>query len=227
MSNQRSTATLAAASEGLVQAMANSHQHADLELQASAATAEDAPTARGLLRDEGVSRSPIPASPTPGKSLLEADPELYAAWRDHMRRGFENNQTMFEQVLTGFMNPYWTTVWMYRILFGVGVAAFVVAALLALFGRGAASAGIFGGLSVAAFLGYFLNRPLQALEENLQFITWLGIIYNSYWTRLAYTSDLETVQAELEDATDDAIAKIKELMDKHAERNASRPVLGR
>lgn len=177
--------------------------------------------------EEAISRSPIPASPAPGKSLLEADPELYAAWRDHMRRGFENNQTMFEQVLTGFMNPYWTTVWMYRILFGVGVAAFVVAALLALLGRGAASAGIFGGLSVVAFLGYFLNRPLQALEENLQFITWLGIIYNSYWTRLAYTSDLETVQAELEDATDDAIAKIKELMDKHTERNNSRPVLGR
>ncbi len=227
MSNQRSPATVVTAPEGLIQNMANNHQPADLDLSVSAATAEDVSTARGLLRDEGVSRSPIPTSPTPGKSLLEADPELYAAWRDHMRRGFENNQTMFEQVLTGFMNPYWTTVWMYRILFGVGVAAFVVAALAALFGQGAATAGIFGGLSVAAFLGYFLNRPLQALEENLQFITWLGIIYNSYWTRLAYTSDLDTVQAELEDATDDAIAKIKELMDKHAERNASRPVIGR
>jgi hypothetical protein len=176
---------------------------------------------------DAVARSPMPASPIPGKSLAEADPELYAAWRDHMRRGFENNQVMFEQVLAGFMNPYWTTVWMYRILFGVGVAAFIVAALVAVLTQGPILTGIFGGLSVAAFLGYFLNRPLQALEENLQFITWLGVIYNSYWTRLAYTSDLETVQQELEDATDDTIAKIKELIDKHAERNASRPVIGR
>ena len=158
--------------------------------------------------------------------MHEADPELYAAWREHMRRGFENNQTMFEQVLTGFMNPYWTTVWMYRILFGVGVAAFVVAAAMAIMGQGALSTAIFGGLSVAAFLTYFLNRPLQALEENLQFITWLGVIYNSYWTRLAYTMDLATVQQEVEATTNDTIAKIKELMDKHVERNKDRPGLG-
>ncbi len=191
-------------------------------------------TARGMSRaptartaSDAIGRAPIPVSPVPGKPLAEADPELYAAWRDHMRRGFENNQVMFEQVLAGFMNPYWTTVWMYRILFGIGVAAFVVAALVAVLTQGPILTGIFGGLSMAAFLGYFLNRPLQALEENLQFITWLGIIYNSYWTRLAYTSDLETVQTELEDATDDAIAKIKDLMDKHGERNASRPGFGR
>jgi len=179
------------------------------------------------IAEDAVARSPMPESPIPGRPLAEADPELYAAWRDHMRRGFENNQVMFEQLLNAFMTPYWTTVWMYRILFGLGIAAFVVAAVAALLNRGAMTTGIFGGLSVAAFLGYFLNRPLQALEENLQFITWLGVIYNSYWTRLAYTNELETVQQELEDATDDTIAKIKEMMDKHAERNASRPVIGR
>ncbi len=210
------------------------------ELAGDAPTTTDAPArdralpppanGAGLFDDlveDAVARSPMPKSPIPGTPLATADPELYAAWRDHMRRGFENNQVMFEQVLTGFMNPYWTTVWMYRILFGIGVAAFVVAALVAVLTQGPILTGIFGGLSVAAFLGYFLNRPLQALEENLQFITWLGVIYNSYWTRLAYTTDLETVQEELEATTNDTIAKIKELMDKHAERNASRPVIGR
>ncbi|MCB0123290.1 MAG: hypothetical protein KDE58_13640, partial [Caldilineaceae bacterium] len=191
-------------------------------------------TSRGMAHEptarrgaDALARAPIPISPVPGKPLSEADPELYAAWRDHMRRGFENNQTMFEQVLAGFMNPYWSTVWMYRILFGVGVTAFVVAVVMAYLGLGAPTTAIFGGLSVVSFIGYFLNRPLQALEENLQFITWLGVIYNSYWTRLAYTSDLTTVQAELEDATNDTIAKINELMDKHTERNANRPVIGR
>jgi hypothetical protein len=84
---------------------------------------------------------------------------------------------------------------------------------------------VFGGLSVVAFLSYFLSRPLQALEENLQLITWLGVIYNSYWTRLAYITKLETVQAELEDATGDTVARIKELIDKHAEMSGKRPGL--
>jgi hypothetical protein len=181
----------------------------------------------GAAARQGVARSPMPQSPIAGKSLAEADPELYAAWRAHMLRGFENNQRMFEQVLTGFMNPYWTTVWMYRILFGLGLAAFVVAAIVAFVTHAPVLTGIFGGLSVAAFLSYFLSRPLQALEENLQFITWLGIVYNSYWTRLVYTSDLATVQQELEDATNNTVAKLSELSDKYGERNASRPMFGR
>ena len=84
---------------------------------------------------------------------------------------------------------------------------------------------VFGGLSVVVFLTYFLNRPLQALEENLQFITWLGIVYNTYWTRLAYALDMETVHAEIEDATDDAVSKIKEMLDEHGKRSGARPGL--
>ncbi len=171
----------------------------------------------------GLARLPMFPAPNDENSLAHVDPKLYAAWRTHMERGFENNQIMFEQLLTGFMNPYWTTVWMYRILFGVGVSAFVVAAILALLGRGDVAVALFGGLSVAAFLAYFVNRPLAALEENLQFITWLGVIYNSYWTRLVYVTDLKTVQQELDDATQDAVAQIKELVEKHAERRGQRP----
>src|SRR5690554_6923049 len=120
----------------------------------------------------------------PDKSLREVDPELYAAWRHHIEQGFANNQTMFAQILGGFMNPYWTTVWMYRILFGLGVASFVAAVAVGLITRSEGFALIFGELSAVTMLAYFFNRPLQALEENLQFITWLGLIYNTYWTRL-------------------------------------------
>ncbi len=188
------------------------------------------PAPRGMASDE-MARAPMPQSPIPGKPLSEADPELYAAWRKHIQQGFENNQTMFGRVLDGFMIPYWTTIWMYRALFGVGIGTFVVAAILGLIsalGWGNASTALggsvlFGGLGVVAFLTYFVNRPLQALEENLQFITWLGVIYNTYWTRLAYTSDLATVQQELKIATDDTVAQIKELMDKHTELSGKRP----
>src|SRR5690606_11701778 len=120
---------------------------------------------------------------------------------------------------------YWTTVWMYRILFGLGVASFVAAVVVGLITRSEGFALIFGGLSAVTMLAYFFNRPLQALEENLQFITWLGIIYNTYWTRLAYISELATVQQELKAATVDTIAAIQEMMAKHVERSGQRPGL--
>lgn len=168
-------------------------------------------------------RTPQPTSPKPGVPLSEADPELYAAWREHIANGFRNNDTMFGRVLDAFMNPYWTTVWMYRILFGVGVTAFVVAAIIALLQNNAVTTLVFGGLSVAAFLGYFVSRPLQSLEENLQFITWLGIIYNTYWSQLMQAQDPATYAAELDKATDTAIARIQALMDKHTARSGARP----
>ena len=153
------------------------------------------------------------------------DPELYAAWKTHVENGFANNQRMFQQVLEGFMNPYWTTVWMYRILFGLGVASFLVAMGLSAFANKEGYTLVFGGISAVTLLAFFFNRPLQALEENLQFITWLGLIYNSYWTRLLYLDSQPDVQESLQDATDDAIQRIKELMVVHAESSGKREKL--
>lgn len=179
----------------------------------------------GVVMEESpeAAAAPQPTSPKPGMPLAEADPQLYAAWREHIEHGFRHNETMFRRVLEAFMNPYWTTVWMYRILFGVGVTAFVVAAAVALIQNNIVTTLIFGGLSVAAFLGYFISRPLQALEENLQFITWLGIIYNSYWTTLTQAQDPAAYLDDVKQATDEAIARIKELMDKHTLRSETRP----
>jgi hypothetical protein len=177
---------------------------------------------------EGVARMPPPRADT---ALKNADPELYAAWSRHIQQGFQNNQTMFDQVLKGFMNPYWTTVWMYRALFSVGILSFIAAIVFAYRGTAMGSDGatgtvaIFGGLSVVTFLTYFLSRPLQALEENLQLITWLGVVYNSYWTRLAYITKEETVQEEIDAATDKTIEKIKDLIATHKELGSNRPGL--
>ncbi|HRA65809.1 MAG TPA: N-acetylmuramidase domain-containing protein [Caldilinea sp.] len=193
---------------------------------AFAALRPAAMSATGVALDEQLASPPAtpqPTSPTPGVPLAKADPQLYAAWRTHIENGFKNNEIMFGRVLEAFMNPYWTTVWMYRILFGVGVAAFVVAALIALLQNNVVTTLVFGGLSVAAFLGYFVSRPLQALEENLQFITWLGIIYNSYWTTLVQSQDPDAYIDEVKQATDDTIGRIKDLMYKHTERSGARP----
>lgn len=175
-------------------------------------------------------RSPLPLTleQTGGRPLAEYDPQLYAAWRKHMESGFENNNEMFHRILNGFMNPYYTTIWMYRILFAVGILAFIAAGVLAYVLRDNPStalgaAAIFGGLSVVSFLSFFIGRPLQSLEENLHFITWLGIVYNTYWTRLAYSTDEKTFQQDMEDATEDAIRDIERLIDKHTVLSNKRP----
>ncbi|MGL4651502.1 MAG: N-acetylmuramidase domain-containing protein, partial [Caldilineaceae bacterium] len=172
---------------------------------------------------------PLPIAPMPitgsgsETDLRSVDPVLYAYWQEHVREGFARNSEMFRRVLDGFMEPYHTTIWMYRILFSVGLLAFVAAIGFSLWFGQPMYALIFGGLSAAAFISYFFNRPLQALEENLHFITWLGIIYNTYWTRLAYMFDQKTVQQDLHAATTDAVQELDRLLDKHAELSGKRP----
>ena len=164
----------------------------------------------------------LPVPPTPG-NLAELDPELYAAWRNHVLAGFTNNQRMFEQLVNAFMGPYHTTVQLYRLTFFVGLIAFVAAILLSAFTQQITFGVLFGGLSVAAFVSYFFSRPLRALEENLNFITWLGVIYNSYWTRLVFAMNMETVQQDLAAITNDFTKQIQELLDKSAALHKDRP----
>lgn len=168
--------------------------------------------------------SQLPA-PAPSATLAELDPELYAAWRKHILEGFDHNREMFDRLLAAFMGPYQTTVWMYRILFGVGLSAFVVAAIAGIWTGEARISAVFGGLGVVAFISYFLSHPLRALEENLNYITWLGVIYNSYWTRLVYAMNQETIQQDLDEMTEDFVQQVERLLDKHGRTSQNRPGL--
>ena len=163
-------------------------------------------------------RLPQPGAPT----ILNADPELLAAWRQYITASLANNQTVFQQVLDGFLRPYWTTVWMYRILFALGVLSFLLAAGLAIFTGRSGPVMLFGGLSAIVVLGYFFNRPIQGLEQNLHFLTWLGLIYNSYWTRLTLLNNEATIQRDISNVTDDAVARIQTLAAEHAKRSSAR-----
>lgn len=177
---------------------------------------------QGQVASDDAAQLPLPQVNT---QLAKSDPELYAAWRKHILDGFAHNNEMFDRLVRAFMGPYHTTVLMYRILFGLGLVAFVVAVALSLWTGEAMFALVFGGLGAAAFLSYFLSRPLRSLEENLNFITWLGVIYNTYWTRLVYAMNQETVQQDLAAATDDFVRQIEQLLDKHAELSEKRPDL--
>jgi hypothetical protein len=144
-------------------------------------------------------------------------PALAKAWKEHIERSYERNELMFDQLLKSFMQPYWTTVWMYRILFVVGISGFVMAAILGAW-KGVAFGALFGGISVLAFLGYFVGRPLNALERNLLFITWLGLIYNTYWSRLACCLNEPAASAEISLIQKEMSHDLERLIAIHANR---------
>lgn len=152
------------------------------------------------------------------------DRELAKAWKEHIKKSYERNELMFDEVLKSFMRPYWTTVWTYRILTTIGVIGFVAAAVLGYYKEIGFSI-VFGGLSVLTFLGYFISRPLRSLEQNLTFITWLGLIYNTYWTRVAYCLNEPTGQQDLARIQKDISRDIERLIVKHAEVAAKLPEL--
>jgi hypothetical protein len=149
--------------------------------------------------------------------------ELKAAWTQYMVNGFKQNEHMFTRTLGAFMKPYRLTVWLYATLCGVGIGLFILAAVIGLRHGDAVVAVAFAGLSVASFLAFFVRQPLHALEENLECITWLGVAFNTYWTRLMYMRDPQTVQAELKAAEDDFRVSVERLITHHAGLRGKRP----
>jgi hypothetical protein len=156
-------------------------------------------------------------------TLKNVPPEIRQAWIDYMVNGFKNNEDMFKRTLKAFMRPYHLTIWLYGILFGIGIMLFVVAAVIGLRDSRSVVAIVFAGLGAGAFLSFFIRQPVQSLEENLEFITWLGVAFNTYWTRLMYIQDPKTVQQELKTADEDYRKSIEMLITKHAELRGKRP----
>lgn len=117
---------------------------------------------------------------------------------------------------------------MYLLLFAVGLAtavAAVVKGFTATEGAEAAGALVMGGLSAATFYSFFLARPLESLERNSIYSQWLTASVNSYWIRLAYLTNPDTIGADLEDATRDLVNDLRSLARYHAAATAKAPGL--
>jgi len=180
----------------------------DERMQASTSAEEE--VIEGGLVGEAVARG-MDFLPKPKEA--EFDEKLYTAWREHMVRGFEQNSVMFEKILGALMRPYWITVVMYVTLFIVGVSGFVAAVFFSIT-QGISYGLLFGGLTVGAFLTFFVSHPLRTLEKNLLFITWLGVIYNTYWSRLMYANKMGKIQEDLEAIEDHAVRELNKLINK-------------
>lgn len=112
-----------------------------------------------------------------------------------------------------------TLYWMYVVLFVIGVFGAVLTVVKGLTAQSASDAGgaaVIGGLSVASFLAIFVTRPLESLERNTIYDSWLTAVTNSYWTRLMYFNDPKTIDQDLKHATDDLVDELGKLADKHA-----------
>jgi hypothetical protein len=173
--------------------------------------------------ERGGSGAKLPLIATGAPDGPKAPEEVRRAWIEYMVNGFRNNEEMFRRTLEAFMKPYYLTIWMYGALFVVGIGLFVVAAVTGLRDGSSPVAVVFAGLGAGAFLMFFIRQPLQALEENLEFITWLGVAFNTYWTRLMYMLEEKTVQADLKAADDDYSNTVERLIARHADLRGKRP----
>ena len=184
----------------------------------------ETPTAAlGAAADDSTSFTPLPGGVPPG--YRDEHPELYAAWVKHVTDGYRAHDDVFRRILNAFMRGHYSSLVMQWVLFVVGVGLFVTGVALALTLNAPLAGALFGGLSVVAFLTYFVSRPTQAVEENLYFIAWLGMVYNSYWTHLAWTFEQATALEELETATKASVTRMQALIDRHAASVKARPGL--
>jgi hypothetical protein len=106
----------------------------------------------------------------------------------------------------------------YRVVF-VGYVAMMVfglAAVVAAFVKGltassmaeAAAALGLAGLTVGIFVAFFVQRPSAALERYAIFMPWVSIVLTTFWTRLLYLDDPETLDERLGKAAQEASAEL-------------------
>jgi hypothetical protein len=109
---------------------------------------------------------------------------------------------------------YWTVFSMYCSLFVVGLLTAIAAIWRGFQAQNPAEtipALLFAGLSVGSFFTLFIIRPLESLERNSIYSSWLIAAVNTYWTQLL----IATSGSDLKNATNDLVDELTKLADKH------------
>ena len=122
-------------------------------------------------------------------SVLSEDVQTLARTTSYLRRSYR-------VVFIGYVA---------MMVFGVGaiVAAFVKGMTANNLGAAAAAIGL-AGLTVGIFIAFFVQRPSAALERNAIFMPWVSIVLTTFWTRMLYLDDPETLDAQLGRAAKEA-----------------------
>jgi hypothetical protein len=122
-------------------------------------------------------------------SILHDDVRTLARTTSYLRRSYR-------VVYVGYVS---------MMVFGVVAiaAAFVKGLTAGNMGQAAAAIGL-AGLTVGIFIAFFVQRPSAALERNAIFMPWVSIVLTTFWTRLLYLDDLETLDVKLGHAAKEA-----------------------
>jgi hypothetical protein len=134
-------------------------------------------------------------------AVLREDVQTLARTTDYLRRSYR-------VVFYGYVA---------MMVFGVGaiVAAFVKGLTAATLGEAVASIGL-AGLTVGIFVAFFVQRPSAALERNAIFMPWVSIVLTTFWTRLLYLDDPETLDAKLGRAAKEASDELSAIAMRYA-----------
>ena len=179
---------------------------------------------------EGIPGSsfPQPPQPPPGSTLLpptldntagvNAAPQM-----DDLRKFASSvlleNAANLHSSSRYLSNSYIILLVMYATLFVVGVSTAVAAIIKGFLATDASAAVpslIFAGLSVTSFLTLFIIRPLESLERNTIFSSWVVAALNTYWTQLMYFNNPQTIHTDLKSATEELVSELSALSDKYA-----------
>jgi hypothetical protein len=122
-------------------------------------------------------------------AILQEDVRTLARTTAYLRRSYR-------AVFVGYLA---------MLVFGLAavIAAFVKGLQATSVGQAVAAIGL-SGLTVGIFAAFFIQRPSAALERNAIFMPWVSIVLTTFWTRLLYLDDPETLDAKLGKAAKDA-----------------------
>ena len=134
-------------------------------------------------------------------SVLQEDVQTLARTTGYLRRSYR-------VVFVGYVA---------MMVFGVGaiLAAFVKGLTANNLGAAAAAIGL-AGLTVGIFIAFFVQRPSAALERNAIFMPWVSIVLTTFWTRLLYLDDPETLDAKLGHAAKEASDELSAIAMRYA-----------
>src|SRR3954471_3340241 len=134
-------------------------------------------------------------------SVLSEDVQTLARTTSYLRRSYR-------VVFVGYVA---------MMVFGVSaiVAAFVKGMTANSIGAAAAAIGL-AGLTVGIFIAFFVQRPSAALERNAIFMPWVSIVLTTFWTRMLYLDDPDTLDARLGHAAKEASEELSAIALRYA-----------
>jgi hypothetical protein len=156
------------------------------------------------------------ALPTPPDPLEDgADPaavEMNKAINEFSKKALEDNAKNLAESVSFVDRAFSWLRTAYGVMLGVGLLALlatIVKGLTADSGAEAGATAVLGGVSVGVLVSSLVLKPTDSMERNAVFAPWMLMVLNTYWTRLVYMNDPQTIDSQLQDAASDAADQFK------------------